>query len=115
MRDHQKCSQCDVQVTEDNVQYKQHIETLEFLFPTVAADNDVNAAGQRPRPINDESKGHIFITTLSGECTKLTYDPDQTIIEVKDIVEKELTTPRTKQCLFFNDTELKVSEKSRYY
>ncbi len=77
---------------------------------TVATDDDVNAAGQCPGPTNNESKAHIFITTLSGECTKLPYDPDQTIMEVKVIVEEELTTPYRKQCLFFNDTELKVSE-----
>ena len=108
MRDHRKCSQCDVKVTEDNEQYKQYIQTLQFLFPTVAAGDDVNAAGQSSGPTNDESRSHIVITTLSGECTTLPYNPDQTIVEVNDIVEKELKTPCKKQCLLYNEIELKV-------
>ena len=110
MRDHHKCSECDVQVTEENVQYKQYVQTLEFLFPTVAVDDEVHTAGQSLDP-TDESESHIVITTLSGECTTIVYNPNQTILSLKDIVEQELKTPSNKQSLLYNDTELKVSFK----
>ena len=109
MRDHQKCSHCGVQVTEDNVQYQQYIETLEFLFPTVADDDDVNTAGQSVSLTDDDSTSHIVITNLSGESVSIVYNPDQTIMDVKATVEKELKTPCKKQCLLYNDTELEVS------
>ncbi len=108
MKDHQKCSQCGVQVTEDNEQYQQYVATLGFLFPTVAAVDDVNATGQSPGATNDELTSHIVITTLSGECTTLPYNPDQTILDLKGIVEQELKTPCNKQSLLYNDIELKV-------
>jgi hypothetical protein len=81
---------------------------LEFLFPTVAAGDEVNTAGQSLSPTDDESASHIVITTLSGECTTLPYNPDQAILDLKDIVEQELKTPRNKQSLLYNDIELKV-------
>ena len=108
MENHRKCSQCDVQVTQDNVRYKQFAQALELLFPTVAAGDDVNTAGQYSGPTNDESTSHIVITTLSGECTTLPYNPDQTILNLKDMVEQELKTPPNKQSLLYNDIELKV-------
>ena len=112
MRDDQKCSQCGVQVTEDNKQYQQYIETLEFLFPTVAADDDVDAAGQTVSLTDDDSTSRIVISTLSGESVSIVYNPDYTIMDVKATVEKELKTPCRKQCLLYNDTELEVSISS---
>ncbi|CAB4033393.1 Ubiquitin-60S ribosomal L40, partial [Paramuricea clavata] len=109
VRDYRKCSQCDVQVTEDNKQYKQYVQTLEFLFPTVAV-GEVNTTGQCLSP-TDESTSHIVITTLSGECISIVYNLDQTIIDVKDIVEKKLKTPCKKQCLLYNDTELEERDQ----
>ncbi len=85
------------------------METLEFLFPTVADDDDVNAAGQSVSSTDDNSTFHIVITTLSGESASIVYNPDQTIMDVKITIEKELKTPRAKQCLLYNDTELEVS------
>ena len=114
MRDHQKCSQCDVQIREDNVQYKQYVQTLEFLFPTVVAGEEVNAAHGQPLLSTDESESHIVITTLSGESTTLVYNPDQTILSLKDIVEQELKTPYNKQSLLYNEIELKVPFKQAY-
>ena len=108
MRDDHKCSECDVQVTEDNEQYMQYVQTLEFLFPTFAGGDEVNTAGQSVSPTDDEST-YIVITTLSGERISIVYNPDQTIIDVKDIVEQKLKTPCRKQCLLYNDTELEVS------
>ena len=108
MRGHHKCSQCPVQVTEDNEQFKQYVQTLEFLFPTVTAGDKVNAAGQSLDPTDDESTSHIVITTLSGECITLPYNPDQNILNLKDIVEQELKTPCNKQSLLYNNIELKV-------
>jgi hypothetical protein len=81
---------------------------LEFLFPTVVAGDEVNTAGQSLSPTDDESTSHIVITTLSGECTTLPYNPDQAILDLKDIVEQELKTPRNKQSLLYNEIELKV-------
>ena len=110
MRDHHKCSQCDVQVTEDNVQYKQYVQTLEFLFPTVAAGDKVNTAGQ-PVNLSDE----IVITTLSGDCTRIVHNPDQSILSLKDIIEQELKVPQNKQRLIYNNKELKVPFKTVYF
>jgi hypothetical protein len=103
VRNHQKCSQCEVHVTQDNEQYKQYVQTLEFLFPTVA-HKDVS--GQSPGSIANDS--HVVITTLSGESVKLAYNPNQTILSLKDIVEQQLKTPSNKQSLLYNEVELKV-------
>ena len=108
MRDHHKCSQCDVQVTEDNMQYKQYVKSLEFLFPTIATGDDVNTAGQSLSPTDDESTSRIVITTFTGECTTIIYNPNQTILSVKDIVEEEFKISCYKQSLLYNDIELKV-------
>jgi hypothetical protein len=108
VRDHHKCSQCDVQVTEDNVQYKQYVKTLEFLFPIIVTNDDVNTAGQPLSPTADESTSRIVITTFTGECTTIVYEPDQTILSVKDIIEQEFKISCNKQSLLYNDIELKV-------
>lgn len=108
MKVHQKCSQCDAQVKEDNEQYKHYVETLEFLFPTFSGHDEINTAGQSVSPAVEDSTSHIVITTLSGECTTIMYNPDQTIMELKNNVEQELKTPSNKQSLLYNDTELKV-------
>ena len=110
MRDQHKCSQCEVQVEEDNVQYKQYVQTLDFLFPVVGDADEVNAAGQSPI-YPDESDHHIVITTLSGDNAVLVYNPNQTILSLKNIVEQELKTPCEKQSLLYKDTELKVRTK----
>ncbi len=109
MKNDKKCSVCDVKVTEENEHYKLYVETLEFLFPTVAADDDVDAAGQSVSSTDDNSTFHIVISTLSGESVSIVYNPDQTIMDVKITIEKELKTPCAKQCLLYNDTELEVS------
>ena len=101
MKTSQKCSQCGTEVAEENIYYKNYLETLEFLFPTVEAGDDVHQSA-------DVSKSHIVVTTLSGECTTVVFNPDQTIMNLKDIVEKELNIPSNKQCLLYNDIELKV-------
>ena len=101
MKNSQKCSQCDTAVGEENIKYKNYLETLEFLFPTVEAGDDVYQSA-------DVSTSHIVVTTLSGECTTLVFNPDQTIMSVKDFVEKELNIPANKQSLLYNNIELKV-------
>ena len=110
MRDHHKCSQCEVHVTEDNEQYKQYVQTLEFLFPIVAASDDINAVSD---PTAHDS--HIVITTLSGESIVLLYNPNQTILSLKDIVEQQLKTPANKQSLLYNQVELKVQYLSNLF
>ena len=118
MKDKKKCSQCEAQVKEDNEQYKNYVETLEFLFPTLSGHDEIDAAGQSISPTAEDSISHIVITTLSGECTTIIYDPDQTIVELKDKVEQELKTPSNKQSLLYNDIEMKVCisiSLSRYY
>ena len=112
MKDHHKCSQCDTVVDEDNGQYKQCVETLEFLFPTILPSEQVNTASQSVNPTVGMGTSHIVVTTLSGERTTLDYDPNQTILSVKEIVEKELNAPRNKQRLLYNDIELKVPLKT---
>ena len=102
MRDHHKCSQCDVQIADDNDKYIEYLETLEILFPTVSAGDEVLIS------TDDESISRIFITTLSEKCISIAYDPEKTIADVKNVIEKELKTPCAKQCLLYNDTELKV-------
>ena len=102
MRDHHKCSQCDVQIADDNDKYIEYLETLEMLFPTVSAGDEALIS------TGDESISCIFITTLSEKCISIPYKPDQTIADVKKFIEKELKTPCAKQCLLYNDTELKV-------
>ena len=101
MKNSQKCSQCDTAVGEENIKYKNYLETLEFLFPTVEAGDDVYQSA-------DVSTSHIVVTTLSGECTTLVFNPNQTIMSVKDFVEKELNIPANKQSLLYNNIELKV-------
>ena len=75
---------------------------MEFLFPTVDVDENVDQS------VDAVSTSHIIITTLSGEPITLVYNPDQTIMSVKDIVETDLNIPFNKQRLLFNDIELKV-------
>lgn len=113
MKDHHKCSQCDVQVSEEDKLYKEYVHVLESLFPTVTIDDELNTAGQFPTS-NYISESHIVITTLSGESTTLTYNPNQTILSVQSIVEQELKTPCNKQSLLYNNTELKVTHLYGY-
>ena len=84
------------------------METLEFLFPTLSGQDEADTAGQSISPNAENSTSHIVITTLSGECTTIIYNPNQTILELKENVEKELKTPSNKQSLLYNDIELKV-------
>lgn len=107
MRDQHKCSQCGVQVKDDNLQYKQCVQTLDFLFPTVADADEMSASGQTPI-YTDQSDYHIVVTTLSGDNAVLVYNPDQTILSLKNFVEQELKTPCDKQSLLYKETELKV-------
>ena len=101
IKNNSKCSQCGIDVGEDNIQYKKYVATLGFLFPAVEADEGVYESV-------DDSTSHVVITTLSGERTTLIYDPEQTIMSVKDVVEKDLKTPFSNQCLLFNEIELKL-------
>lgn len=110
VKDHQKCSQCDAKVKEDNEQYKQYVQTLEFLFPTLSVHDKINIVGQSASPTVKDSTSHIVIATLSGDCTTIIYNPDQTILELKDTVEQKLKTPSNKQSLLYNDIELKVQK-----
>ena len=107
MRDQHKCSQCGVQVVDDNLQYKQCVQTLDFLFPTVADADEMNASGQTTI-YTDQSDYHIVVTTLSGDNAVFVYNPDQTILSLKNFVEQELKTPCDKQSLLYKETELKV-------
>ena len=100
--DRNKCSQCDVIITRDNEKYKEYVDTLKILFPTVSASDEALIS------TDDESVSHIFITTLSEKCISIAYNPEKTIADVKKFIEKELKTPCAKQCLLYNDTELKV-------
>ena len=73
-----------------------------MLFPTVSAGDEALVSTDK------ESISRIFIITLSEKCFSIAYNPDQTICDVKKVIEKELKTPCAKQCLLYNDTELKV-------
>ena len=110
VKDHHKCSQCDVQISEENNLYKEYVRVLENLFPTVTTDDELNTAGQFATS-NYISDSHLVITTLSGESTTLIYNPNQTILSVQSIIEQELKTPCNKQSLLYNDTELKVTNQ----
>ena len=112
MKDRQKCSQCDVEIPEDNERYEQYLRRLEFLFPTVAPTNEVNTAGESINPTDDSTTSYIVITPLSGESTTLRYNADQTILDLKVMVEKELKIPCNNQSLLYNDIELKVLDSS---
>ena len=100
--DHEECSQCGVVIKVDNEKYKEYLETLEMLFPTVSAGDEALIS------TDDESISRIFITTLSEKSISIPYNPEKTIADVKKFIEKELKTPCAKQCLLYNDTELKV-------
>lgn len=80
---------------------------MESLFPTVSVDDEAPISTD-DKQVDDKSKSEIFITTLSKKCLPVPYNADQTIQDLKKFVEKELKTPFAKQCLLFNDTELKV-------
>ncbi|XP_028396313.1 uncharacterized protein LOC114520277 [Dendronephthya gigantea] len=110
VRDHQKCSQCDSRVTEHNMQYTQYVQALEFLFPPIGAGDDSKTVRQSH---DVASKSHLFITTLSEECHIVDYDPNQTITDLKFIVEQNLKTPRNEQRLWYNDLELKETGKHK--
>lgn len=62
----------------------------------------------------DDSSSHIVVTTLSGERTTLVFNPDQTIMNLKDKIEDKLNAPFNKQYLLYNDVELKVCILFRY-
>ncbi|XP_028396153.1 uncharacterized protein LOC114520132 [Dendronephthya gigantea] len=109
VRVHQKCSQCETGVAEDNTQYQQYLESLEFLFPAIDAVNCNEAIIQSS---DEGSKSHIYITTLSGKYTTIDYNPNQTIIDLKKNVEKDLKTPHKKQCLLYNDIELETTRQN---
>lgn len=111
VRDDQKCSQCNVRVEEDNEQYTEYVRTLEYLFPTLSDDDDDDDGNttNQYRSSRAESTSLVFISTLSGESICLVYCPDQTIIDLKDIIEEKLETPCKKQYLLYNNTELQVS------
>ena len=106
--DHEECSQCGVEIEVDNKKYIKYLETLEILFATVSAGDEALIS------TDDESISHIFITTLSEKCISIAYNPEKTIADVKKVIEKELETPCAKQCLLYNDTELKVCLYSCY-
>ena len=108
VRDHQKCSQCDVQVTEDNMKYGEYVQTLKFLFPSVASGDEVNTGIQSLSPTTDDPTSYLVITTLSGESVTLPYNADQTIAHLKNVVEQELKAPFNKQSLLYNGIELKT-------
>ena len=108
VRDHQKCSQCVVQVTEDNVKYGEYVQTLKFLFPTVASGNEINTVDQSLSPTTDDPTSYLVITTLSGESTTIPYNADQTILHLKEVVKQKLKAPSNKQSLLYNGIELKV-------
>ena len=111
VREEQKCSvsECGVRVTEDNTQYKQYVETLEFLFPTVADGEDANQA-ESLSPASNNSESEIIVTTLTGECISIEYNSSQTIKNLKDMVFKLLETSSVDKCLLYNGTELKERE-----
>jgi hypothetical protein len=90
-----------VAVTEDNEQYKEYVQTLEFLFPSVDDGDEMH---------NVQSPGsNIVITKLLGESITIVYNPDQFILDLMVTIEKELKTPCKKQCLLYNNIELEVA------
>ena len=112
VRDHQKCSQCDVHVTEDNEQYKEYVETLDFLFPSVdTGDNNVNSQSAVPVAYDSTSNLVIYITNCSGNSITIAYNPNQSILNVMTKIEDELKIPCKKQCLLYNNVELEATGK----
>ena len=109
VKDSQKCSQCDTTVNDDNVQFQKYIEILDFLFPVLA---DAKSEPVSPDSSNSCSLSDIpssvVVTTLSGDCTTIQYNPNQTIQNLKDTITKHLGPPCNKQCLLYQETELKV-------
>ena len=83
------------------------METLDFLFPNVDEEEDAGVDGSSAS-VASATSSHIVVTTLSGECATLSYNPNKTILDLKKEIEKELKTPCDKQRLLYQNTELKV-------
>lgn len=98
------CSQCGIDVTEDNVTYKDYVEALEFLFPN-QEDQEIYFDEMDV----SEDVGSIYVTTMSGESLTLSYNRNKRIINLKKEVETELKTEHGKQRLFFQNKECEVS------
>ena len=86
------------------------METLDFLFPNVDEEEDAGQPGPdgSSASVASATSSHIVVTTLSGECATLSYNPNKTILDLKKEIEKELKTPCDKQRLLYQNTELKV-------
>ena len=82
------------------------MEMLDFLFPSADGEDDPELLASSSLTVGDSS--HIVVTTLSGECLTLPYNPNQTIQNIKNKIEEDLKTPCNKQCLLYQDNELKV-------
>ena len=80
---------------------------MEFLFPTVDTGDNIHD-GQSPGPTARYLKSNIVIAKLSGESMTIVYNASQSLVDVMVKIEEELKTPCKKQCLLYNNIELKV-------
>ena len=108
MAEEGKCSQCDIQVSTDNKQYKKSVELFKYKFPNPLLSANVNSA----KSVEDASgtSSTICVTMLNGEFTSLPFNPSMTIIAVKEHVWKELKVPLNRQRLLLNGKELEVKQ-----
>ncbi|XP_028396212.1 uncharacterized protein LOC114520184 [Dendronephthya gigantea] len=91
----------------NNPNYIKYVQALEFFFcekPTVVEPTVVEPTVVGGVP--------LVITTLAGESIIIVYDPNQTIFDLKSLVEKKFKIPLKKQCLLYNNVELKISDKN---
>lgn len=95
----ESCSQCEFKVKRDGKRYAEYMETLEILFPKVK--NVIS-------PISADGKSVITVTNLAGECTSLSYQPHQTIHNLKEKVKGAMHVMCEKQVLLYKGVELKV-------
>ena len=102
MKNQGKCSQCDSKVGKDNEKYQDYVDTLEYLYPNIENDDDVVS------PAITAFGSKLFISTLSGESTTLSYDPNETILGLKKRIETSLKISSDKQLLLYKDKALKV-------
>ncbi|XP_028396110.1 uncharacterized protein LOC114520098 [Dendronephthya gigantea] len=116
VKDDKKCSQCVAVVDEDNRQYKKYVQTLRFLFPAIITGDkptisggELATASQSGGATANDTTPNIFVTTLSGESITIVYNPEQTIMYLKSIVNEKFGIPSNKQCLLHNNEVLETS------
>ncbi|KXJ11434.1 uncharacterized protein LOC110243697 [Exaiptasia diaphana] len=98
-----RCSMCDKPVAIDNPTYQECIYTLKRMFPDVEA----------PQPIPSTTAGApstnqtIMVSVMGGEVTVVQFNPNMTVVQLKNRIQEHFKVKPEQQRLLFQDKELK--------